>query len=290
MTDQQDKDLLTLYRRSRQEEPSQLADTRIRQAAGKAVSIKPVETSVKKNRGWLLGLSTAAVLVLSFSVVLQVWMDQDEPSVILQESASVPVERPKPDFKPKLKPEPSLDVSEYDMNDSSFDDISAIPAPAAPLSKQAIGKQQSMPEEKLAEVAADREVFRKKAQTRVPGVDRSKRDSRSPDTLVIPQFPESVTSLQAMAPRLVVEQNDSGLIAVYRTNKLILTIQQQPKGASFKAWPGSEILGVKVDWQLSPQQLQGCEDGPVYLKCPLKQNVDAYFEGERLDFIRWIQD
>jgi hypothetical protein len=103
-------------------------------------------------------------------------------------------------------------------------------------------------------------------------------------------LPSSVKDLQGLAPNLVVEQSESGLIAVYSANKLVLTVQQQPQGSLFKAWPGSEALGVEMNWQLSPQQFPGCQDGPVYLKCPIQNNVDAYFEADRLDFIQWLQD
>lgn len=286
MNDQHEKKLLALYRRSRQEEPSQLTDERIRQAAHKVASIRSKEEKMpKEDRRWLWGLSTAAVLVLSFSIVLQVWMDQDEPFAVPQESALAPVSRAAPD----LKPAPAPAASKLDADDTGFDSLSGMPTSAAPMSEQAVGKEESMFEEDLEEKAAHQKALQKKPLAH--RIEQPVPDSPSLDAVIIPQLPDTLEGLQTMLPRqLVVEQSESGLIVVYMANKLILTVQPQAAGSVYKAWPGSEALGVKVNWQLNPQQLMACKDGSVYLTCPLQRNVDAHFEGTRLDFILWRQE
>lgn len=279
MSDQQDKDLLALYRRSRQEEPSQLTDMRIRQAAQKAMAARS-----RKDRRWLWGLSTAAVLVLSFSVVLQVWMVQDSPLVIQKDSVSTSEHMPTPNFLPTPEPPPG---GASEAGDRRLENLPAMPMSAAPMPEKTVAKEEPMLQEDQAEIAVDREAFRKKAPAH--SLQQSAPEPRLPDAVVIPRLPASVEAFQAMAPRLVVEKSASGLIAVYTANKLILSVQHQPDGLVFKAWPGSEVLGIKLNWQLNPMQLSGCIDDSVYQQCQLQQDVYAHFEGVRLDFIQWNQ-
>ena len=66
MSDPQQDKLRELYRRSRQEQPSVDLDRQIRDAAR-----RPVQ---RRSRRWIWGLSTAAVLMLSFTVVLDLYL------------------------------------------------------------------------------------------------------------------------------------------------------------------------------------------------------------------------
>ena len=83
MTEREDQDLLSLYRRSSQEQPSALLDQRVRNAARRTIK--------SRRPGWKWGLSTAAVLVLSFSVVLQTYFDEGRPQEAMDITSMAPL-------------------------------------------------------------------------------------------------------------------------------------------------------------------------------------------------------
>jgi hypothetical protein len=86
---------------------------------------------------------------------------------------------------------------------------------------------------------------------------------------------------------LIGEQTVGGLITIYSGDKLILTVNPGADLIQYKAWPGSGIVGIRMNWFIKPGQTDGCIEGPVYQVCDLNEQVKGLFEGERLDHILW---
>lgn len=273
MNDQHDDALITLYQKARQEQPSELLDRRIRKAAQRRIN--------RDKKRWVWGLSTAAVLVLSFSVVFDVSEFESEPmQSIIQEKASAHSQALN-DVIPEAKSEPE--------------------SPAV-LSKPDFASREVMPEE------MDEMPLRKKKSKEQRSVEKIisstrhsidywlERESYKPQfekdsvalELDIPVLPVELQALLNLHTGLSGEITPAGLITIYSENKLILTLSSTGGKFRFKAWPGSEKLGVKVTWSIKPEQLNECNRQGVYVSCSLNEQVQGLFEQDRLDHIRWF--
>ncbi len=268
MTEQKDQDLLSLYRQSSREEPSALLDQRVRKAAQQAIR--------SRRPGWKWGLSTAAVLVLSFSVVLQMYFDEGMPEETMDTTTIIPLNEQPSDLAGEL----AMDVPIVSQQSAAL--------PAAPVSKLKRSLQKFEEAEADAitapttyEIAAD---FMPEASAET---GMAKPEDANVRLVTVPELPFDAAGLRALDSGLTVEQSGSGIIIVYSDNKLVLSIRREGDNLSYRASSGSERLGIKLDWSITPSQLDTCEAKPVYKECQMGQGVTGYFEGDRLDFIQW---
>jgi len=105
----------------------------------------------------------------------------------------------------------------------------------------------------------------------------------------IPQFPTTLAELLALGEDLSGGQTSSGLISLYSADKMILMLKPEAGHYRLRAWQGGDVIGVKVDWRLKAADLTDCQQQAVYTSCAMGQGITGYFEGERLDYIEWIQ-
>lgn len=284
MSDQSEQRLEQLYRQTRREQPSAILDQHIRQAAVRALA--------RRRRTWLLGLSSVAVLVLSVSVVLDLLWD-DMTTLPRPERVDTFPDRIANDASPRP-------FSELESVNGYEDSIArqvperlnglvpspSSPAPEEPRSRFAASREEAARQyrESQSELAlAESTALHEKAQ-----VLKKATESRPEDAdIVIPELPYKLGQLVRLAAGLQGEQSESGVISLYLDNKLILSVRSVIEGHQFKAWQGSEVIGVKVSWVLTPDMFEQCQAGPVYLACELKAGVTGYFESDRLDHIAW---
>lgn len=115
MNEHQEQHLRDLYQLSRKEQPSTTMDKRIRQAAQGQIA--------SRRNKWVRALSTAAVVVLSFSIVLDITQQQPE----LTESDNIPItERPETEAMP-MEEEVMFDLAPPAMPAAT--EISSKPEP-----------------------------------------------------------------------------------------------------------------------------------------------------------------
>lgn len=275
MNEQQQNRLRELYRRSRQEQPSAALDQRILNSARRV-----------RNRGrnrWVWGLSTAAVALLSFNVVLQIYFDASGP--MEAEMLDLPSYKPRASAEstsPSSPPRPPSQMMEQRM-----------PLPAAPVEEAVIESYELRPQPMMApelllqDRAADikREKERALFKRSVAGAQRmQKSKSRH-----LPRLPSRLDELLARATGLSGEETASGKVIVYAGNKLILTVEDNEKGSRFKAWQGVQVLGITQDWNFTPSDLDACRKQTVFTSCNLPSGVVGFYSDGRLDHISWIQ-
>jgi hypothetical protein len=263
MTDHEHKALAALYSRTRDEQPSQLLDRRILNAAQRQAG--------RRQRRWIVGLSTAAVLVLSLSVVLQTLWQPNEvaPELIVQD-------------EPKAPPAPA----ESPRRDRP-------PKPAA----------QSAPPLKSSNILEESERRSRKSMARemdsIARFDAGPTDKPTPadvaaqaDRLalaVVPELPTHKEALLGMAPGALAVVSNSGAVEIWLDGVRVLGLTRDRSGAHFRAWRGSEIFGVRVDWLQDKDRLSNCHQEGDKVLCALGDRIDGLFDGRRLDHIRWTQ-
>lgn len=138
------------YKSIEQQEPPELLDQAVINSAHRAVEKKPGWMQF----GWLHGLSTAAVIVLAISLILQ----QRETSPVLEDSIGTNIPAPlqsqkaveKPSFQ--LSSEPSDSVTEKD------DDSHARQKRAMPASPPAMENKAMPPEKAQSQESSDEPI------------------------------------------------------------------------------------------------------------------------------------
>jgi hypothetical protein len=290
MNDPQEQRLNELYRNSRREQPSAKLDRRIRKAAKAAVN--------RRRNRWLWTLSTAAILVLSFTLVIEMstfeehsvdieFMDKppaatvdglekeaqqrkrlnelataERKSQLLKKSAeSMASDRMEEQLVPELNWEPPSEADEAGY-DKAIGSVS--PAPAHAPSTLVQSKPITLPQ------ASDK-----------------RKSPEAKQIVSIPDLPDTLEGLQDLNSSLTGETTSSGRVTLFSGEKLILTMHQQANGIEYMAWSGSEVLGINLDWNMTPAQALSCVEGVVYRHCQLTDDVSAFFDQQRLDHISW---
>ncbi len=270
MNEQQQDKLRELYRRSRNEQPSIEMDQSIRIAALRALN--------RGRRKWLWGLSSAAVVLLCFSIVMQLVVDQPAQFELESEDMSISEYPASPSLKPRSANESQL----IDQKIAGAGPVAeSMPSLAADSSLEEI---RSLAKREAALLLENKTEDEQHALSE----DASFDILRSRQAIAIPKLPTDLAGLKAMRAGLSGEER-AGKISLYAHDKLILVASPETGGFAFRAWPGAQVLGVKVDWDVLPAQWMDCEQENVYLRCVLEQGVDGYFEGQRLDHISWQQ-
>ena len=273
MSDPQQQSLRTLYRRSRIEQPSELLDKRVRKAASRAI--------YQKRTRWLWGLSTAAVLVLSVNIVFQLLDTGDDfaPTLMQDSEPSSPmVSKEREELaQRKISSAPRTLAQQQDVGEQLKHE--AVASSLAKKSVQSDVASQSLQSDNMQA----NEVF-----SETPGVASMTltKEAVSLQT-VIPELPFQLSELLLLDRSLSGEQDSNGDISLYQGSRLVLRLTVSEGPAVFKAWEGSESLGVRVDWSLSPAQLPICNPVDGVLACRLSERSEALFIDNRLDHISW---
>ncbi len=278
MNDKHEEAIVDLYRQSRIEQPSEFMDKRIRRAAKRKL--------YKSRKQWVWSLSTAAVLVLSFTVVLNLLDVESEISQIVDqeelkrqvikkdrvESQQRILPKFAPQFEPMYESRPSIIEEEHSMQGFT------------------------------SERAQNLQQRKRKLLSSPPRRQKEKAESLSFDAVVssgaglsdsvkleiqIPQLPLTLGDLLDLDNSLRGEKLTSSLIKLYLKNQLILTLLTGESEFTFKAWPGSEILGVEVDWSVTEQNLDNCNELTGQTVCSLSDQVKAVYLFNQLDHILW---
>ena len=314
-----------LYRLTRSEQPSAELDQRIRHAAHHAIGAK------KPN--WIWSLSTAAVILLSVNVVLNVYdPDEDETAILFEESRQKPAEQtrglsydiaptgslsnssPADTMKPMLSREPESALAPKQAmpeleSDAIFpqdlEERVRSPRKDTDMRLQSIKSETMEKEKRTSRLLSDdikqqqskksRSEDRQYSAPQSLGLGRAQVESKALEKssgigFVTPHLPTSTEGLLRLDPSLSAEQGDDNVISIYRESHLILTVQALSNRYLFTAYRGSEIIGVHMDWSLTPAALGSqCLLQDSIIKCGLNETSDAYFEGENLICIRWTQ-
>ena len=287
MNDEQQQKLIELYRRTRQEQPRAELDARIRDAAKRA--LKP------QIDRWVWRLSTAAVLVLSFSVVLNLapWESEMGGDASLAPSEELE-SRSAPELR-RQQAEKAESAREKRRAEASPRAIEKLMLPEEPVRKPLQSRQLSNGSSLMAPASPPAPESRpaptilfERAVDFGPG-PLSLGDEIQSRQNPLPKLPWQREQLQALAEGLVVETAASGRLSVYHEEKLILTVTVDGNMAEFKAWKGAEILGVEVDWAMPRPLGEACHEAAVYTQCDLDFGATGYFEEQRLDHITWRQ-
>lgn len=282
MNDPHDDKLLKLYQQSRQEQPSTQMDNKIRKAAKAA--------HYRKHKRWLWGLSTAAVIVISFNVVFElVFMEETgsqlemiPPLIQTQEAPSV-IRQQKMIGPDTMESEVDELIDEMDSaDDKEFARLQEIHSGG----RLKESRQALMPKKSLNALERPPAV-KYRSQAKALDLGAIAPSSAMHPAVYIPDLPANLEQLLAIDPDIKGQQSTRGLITLTVQNKVILVVNPEGRTIQFKAWPGSERLGIKLDWNLIPTGMRNCEFGPVYTRCDISDDVRGYFEGNRLDHISW---
>lgn len=274
MNDKHEEAILVLYRQSRTEQPSDLVDKRIRKAASRA--------HYRNKKRWLWSLSTAAVLVLSLTVVLKLFDgEHDSQEILWEDEPKQQVLKKKKITAPqRILAKPNARINNYPEilapEEEDIAEISSVVAESQPQKRVKSPVRRFRKEEKTESMLMDY------AESPVPvlldNIDV---------TAEIPQLPVKLKQLIQLDESLSGEELDNGFIRLYSKNKLILTVSPNKDGFSFKALQGSEILGISVDWSLKAIMLKQCTELNMSTVCSLTDRVKAIFINKRLDHISW---
>lgn len=272
MNDKHDDALRALYQKSRQEQPAGQLDQRIRKAAERRI--------YRTRKRWVWGLSTAAVVVLSFNIVLNLVDIEPASKEVLTEYES---RFQSPGLNDStVKEEPSFDAEQ-----SLPQSLPSAPAPVVRTTDKPVLLQQEKHVQKskqrmlIVPHTSETRQFERDFSSGMAAADRA-----GPQ-LVIPELPLQMDELLKLDGGLSGLQTDTGLMTIYADNKLILTVRPLDGWYEFKAWPGAQLLGVRIDWNIKPSQLDQCNTQNAYISCSLNDRVQGLFEQERLDHISW---
>ena len=268
MSEQDDLKLTALYQKSRQEQPSAELDRQIHNAASRAI--------YQKSRHWLWRFSTAAVVLLSFSVVLNLLVDEMEGPETLVEEQVLPESMDMAQAPAPVAEEESAAGAPAEFSAARRAPlITEAPAPSAP----ALAKEKKLSAEPML-------------SSRMLGEDSavaSRMQDATQPVQEIPRLPFTQAELLELAEDLRGVERADATINLYHKDKLILRVQPQADSVRYMAWPGAHVLGVKVDWFYKPQSFNRCSQPVPYRRCELSEQVEGFFEGQRLDHIRWSQ-
>ena len=266
MNDEDDLKLQALYRESRQEQPSAELDRQIHNAASRAL--------YRKKRHWLWQLSTAAVVLLSFSVVLNLLIDEPEtPETMLEEQVLSETLGLAKSPKPAAEAEAVAGAPAESSSAREAPMLMQAPAARALQKDKKPGTEPAQSQRMLADDAV---------------IATTEQDNEQP-SFQFPRLPADLDGLLKLAEGLRGVQRADATINLYHRDKLILRVQPAEDSTRYLAWPGAEILGVAADWSYTPQSSSNCSQPVPYRRCELTSEVDGFFEGERLDHISWRQ-
>lgn len=253
MTDDADDHALkSLYRQSRHEQPSAQVDSRIRLAAAAPFR--------RRQKRWIWGLSTAAVMVLSFSLLLELFMLPTDTSINGDNVSG------------------DLFVEKLERSDSELSERKLAISPPPVLKKPQL---ETPGESSEADQLARETIFHYEPSS-VKSISVS-----SASSLQIPILPLQLDRLLALDDSLTGMLTDEGRIQLYRQQSLILQIIRHQDGHEIEAYPGSEILGVRVNWQLQTADPESCASELSSGECWIDDQVVGVFENGRLEYIRW---
>ena len=280
MNDHEQRALRELYRNTRDEAPSELLDQRIRRAAMHQLG--------RRRRHWIRGLSTAAVLVLAFSVVIQLdWLAKDP----LLESAM---------DSDSGSSSPAQSRSYLPTAPEFHSDQAAAPMAPPVHKKQAFNEQPMSAAETSEPLRPEpRRSGRQATESKALSLpDRFASDQAEPAArrsaeiaapVQIPLLPHDPDELQTLAPGLGRGAKDHDWLTFCYDDRRVLDMQPDSTGTRFRARPGSEVLGVVIDWKMERDALNACHDEGTYTVCGWLDGVEAVFADERLDHVRWYQ-
>jgi len=332
MNDADDEIIRALYKQSHQEQPSEFLDKRIRKAAQRALS--------QNRRRWIWGLSTAAVMVLSFNIVLDLFINKPEltesyvddisiefPKTLKKESIQSQIRQlaeppatilsDMPANAPKLTPEAS---EAFAMEEEQLLLLESQPEKSNQLNRvqkkrksftQGIInlEQESYENQDLQDSVAREQSFQKsiilESKTRKPkvhkintarekdedGIQSAPLTSLIQTATEIPELPLKLDELLNIDHSLKGEKSTNGDILIYFEKKVIIRLSHLGSTIQFTAWQGSEIMGLKLDWLLTPEQLSECSivaDQKESSICSLTDQVKAHFRDNKLEFITWV--
>jgi len=309
MNDPQDDKLLNLYRQSRLEQPSAEMDTKIVQAAKRAL--------YRKRNRWLWALSTAAVIVISFNVVFELsFMDEQ----ITELDTLLEIKKPTLPSTGALPEEPLMIERLDEQEDLQLEDQLEVLNEAADHVAQPVMNRLLQTDGAGQQVETDRDSFKSIAKPKLQAVEKERKtglkndqkkldikklemkkrenakrlESAAPSSAmaprpIIPELPSTLDQLLALNAYLIGQQSNSGLITLYSQDKLILTVKSEQGLIHYKAWPGSEIIGIRLDWKMSPAELKNCRHDTAFTICDLTNGGKALFEENRLDHISWTR-
>lgn len=277
MNDKHEEAIRSLYRQSGTEQPSVFVDKRIRKAASRAL--------YKNTKQWVWSLSTAAVLVLSFTVVLNLIdvepelfpvTEQDElKQQVLKKNRIKSQQRKVPSYFPVLKSPPPASVS---MEQESIQQLRLEEAQGMQRNKRKLLSSSSSARQMEKDETPSFDVIESSAMM--------VEDNASVKT-TIPQLPHQLEQLLALDKSLTGEKQENGLIKLYVKNQLILTLLPGESDFTLMAWPGAEIIGVEVDWHVSIQELDNCSESNTQTICSLTDQLKAVFISDKLDHVTW---
>jgi len=273
MNDKHEEAIRALYRQSGTEQPSDFVDKRIRKAAKRAL--------YKNTKQWLWSLSSAAVLVLSFTVVLN--LVDVEPELL-------PVTEQEELKQQVLKKNRIQSQQKEILADRP---VLKTPPPESP-------EQQSIQQFRLEEARGMQRSKRKLLSSSVRQMEKDEApsfDAIESSALIvedstkvkttIPQLPLQLEQLIALDKSLRGEKLESGLIKLYQRNRLILTLLPGESDFILMAWPGAEIIGVEIDWSVSAQELDACSESNAQTICVLTDQLRAVYINNKLDHVVW---
>jgi len=271
-----DKKIRALYRLGRQEHPSDLVDKRIKNAA--------YRVTMKRQRRWVWSLSTAAVIVLSFSVVLNVVETEIETTSIFPKSAPLPQGA-------------HYDIAPIDIENSFAEDSSVTMRETKEFESQVATKLESR-KHKIAKEKL--EPTRKKANLKrmnaSPGLSTlaSPADSalaleEPSEYLSLPVLPTELKGLLLLDDSLTGDEVGNKIQVFYKDKKIIELIKYNSL-VVFKAWKGAEIISLKVNWDMAISELKNCEVRRAKKICNLNKKVQAVLIEEKFEYIIWEQE
>ncbi len=271
-----DKKIRALYRLGRQENPSNLVDKRIKNAAHRV--------TLKRQRRWVWSLSTAAVIVLSFTVVLNVVETE------IETTSNFPISAP-------LSQGVINDIAPIEIENSFSEDTSLTMHETKEFESQVATKLESrkhkMAKEKLEPTRNKANLKRMNAApsllTLASPADSALALEEQSEHLTLPVLPTELHGLLLLDDSLTGDEVGNKIQVFYKDKKIIELIKYRSL-VVFKAWKGSEIISLKVNWDMAISELKNCEVRRAKKICNLNKHIQAVLIEEKLEYIIWEQE
>jgi hypothetical protein len=290
MNQQTDKALLALYRRASDQQPSALLDARVRRAAQQSVQNRP--------RYWAWGLSTAAVLVLSFSVVIQLVeapMEQASGTADLYQTSppQEAADTESPSVMSQQPPAARAKAQRLNAENLALESFSAMKKSQAPTVDRDFGAPIAG-----AGLSAPQHEERARLHAAPPAsVDRLFEEEVG--NVLLPSLPLSVDGIRQLDSTLDVSESSSGELDIHFEGSLIARLRKLDSGARIQAWRGAERLGLRFNWSRDSGLLQSCSNSgqpggnntDVHLECRVDGRIRVYSSMSTAtpEYIEWIQ-
>ncbi len=277
MSKQWKNDLKALYQQTRQESPAPELNQKIRLAAQKALQRK------SPNLKWYL--SSAAVVLLAFNIVLFIFFP--EPEVIEIPGQDAPVPR-----NERLSKTPAIQSNPAPKMDSELAGIETQKLrQSKKLEQREVLQNKSTARKMLPELNDDfNHSLKRETEETSQGMELyESSDSEKPsfDIRIPNNLAFDIHTLITGHPALTGRQFTDSL-EINRNNKLILKMNRIQQGVLIEAYPESQLWGVYAEWGKNTNRTLNCSQ-KEYLICDLTDEIQGGFENNRLIFIRWIQ-